>query len=187
MKSIVFSSVFACAAAMAQAGQPQDAMVDYINEQVRELFQDTALQSRLADSNEEQAGFSQARLIELDQQWRSEIGAASQPTIRAISESDASQKLRDMVAESDGMIGEIILMNNLGMNAAVSAVTSDFWQGDEAKYLETFPNGPDALHVGDIEFDESSQSYQAQVSFVVTDSNGLPVGAVTVGLNAEAF
>ncbi|MFD2854813.1 hypothetical protein ACFSZS_08595 [Seohaeicola zhoushanensis] len=78
-------------------------------------------------------------------------------------------------------------MDNRGMNVAVSDVTSDFWQGDEAKFQQTFPRGPAALHVSEVELDESSQIYQAQVSFTVTDAQGAPVGAVTIGLNAEAF
>lgn len=67
-------------------------------------------------------------------------------------------------------------------------MTSDFWQGDEDKYLMTYPAGVNGLHISDVEFDESTQMYQLQASVTVADaSNGSPIGAVTVGLNAEAF
>ena len=96
--------------------------------------------------------------------------------------------LPGFVERSEGRITEIILMDSRGMNVAVSDITSDFWQGDEAKYQETYLVGADAVHVGEVELDESSQTYQAQVSFVVTDpQTGESIGAVTVGLNAAEF
>ena len=99
-----------------------------------------------------------------------------------------SISLRQRVEDSAGVISEIILMDDRGLNVAVSAVTSDFWQGDEAKFLETFPKGADAVHIGEVELDESSQTYQVQVSFTVSDvETGAPIGAETLGLNAEAF
>ena len=48
--------------------------------------------------------------------------------------------------------------------------------------------GPDAVHVSEVEFDESSQTYQMQVSMSVTDpASGAVIGAVTFGLDAQAF
>ena len=42
------------------------------------------------------------------------------------------------------------------------------------------------MHHGEVAFDESSQAYQAQVSFTISDpKTGRPIGAMTVGLNAE--
>ncbi len=79
-------------------------------------------------------------------------------------------------------------MDALGLNVAASGVTSDYWQGDEDKYSKSYGAGPGAVFVDAIEFDESSQSYQGQVSFSLTDPvTGQMIGAVTVGLNAEAF
>ena len=171
----------------AQAAEPDDSMVAYVNGKVRVWFLDAALQQAIVASNVQHQGMSEAEILALDTLWRAEVGSSDAPTITPVVESPASAILRGHVDDSGGVISEIILMDNRGMNVAVSSVTSDFWQGDEAKYLETFPKGADAMHVGEIELDESSQTYQAQVSFVVTDAAGTPVGAVTVGLNAEAF
>ena len=89
--------------------------------------------------------------------------------------------------QSGGKVVEIILMDNHGLNAAISSITSDFWQGDEDKHQQTYLKANDAVHIGDVEFDESSQAYVVQVSFVVTDTAGLAIGAATFSLNAEAF
>lgn len=79
-------------------------------------------------------------------------------------------------------------MDARGLNVAASDVTSDYWQGDEAKFSETFPNGAGASHISEVEYDESTQTYQAQISFPIVDpvSNEV-VGAATVGVNADAL
>ena len=79
-------------------------------------------------------------------------------------------------------------MDALGLNVAASDTTSDYWQGDEAKFTETYGVGPDATHLGDIELDESSQSYQGQISMTIVDpATGSAIGAITVGVNADAL
>ena len=76
-------------------------------------------------------------------------------------------------------------MDAQGLNVAASGLTSDYWQGDEAKFTETYGKGAGAVHFGEVEFDESSQTYQAQISVTVTDpATGQPIGAITVGVDA---
>jgi hypothetical protein len=87
-----------------------------------------------------------------------------------------------------GAVTEIIVMDALGLNVATSGVPSDYWQGDEAKHQQTYGVGPDAVHFGDIEYDESSQKYQAQISFTLSDPDtNAPIGAMTVAVDAEEF
>ena len=100
----------------------------------------------------------------------------------------ASEHLRTHVAEAGGRITEVFVMDARGLNVASSAITSDYWQGDEAKWIDTYMKGADAIHVSEVEFDESAQTYQMQVSMSVTDpASGAVIGAVTFGLDAQAF
>ncbi|MEX0279763.1 MAG: hypothetical protein AB3N13_01090 [Arenibacterium sp.] len=187
-KPLSLGVALALSATVAHADAMQTSMIAYVNDSVRELFEFNAAYTAVKSSNTEHSALSDAEILEMDNLWRAEIGSSSRPTIDRIAGSDVSQTLRGYVEESQGLITEIILMDNRGMNVAVSDVTSDFWQGDEAKYQETYLKGPDAIHVSEIELDESSQTYQAQVSFVVSDpASGKPIGAVTVGLNAAEF
>ena len=79
-------------------------------------------------------------------------------------------------------------MDQRGLNVAASHATSDYWQGDEAKFTQSFGLGAGAIHCGDIEFDESSQTYQGQVSVSIVDPETQAViGAITFGLNADAL
>lgn len=77
-------------------------------------------------------------------------------------------------------------MDAHGLNVAASGTTSDYWQGDEAKFTETYSRGAGAIHVGDVEFDESASGYLGQVSAPIVDpATNTVIGAITVGLNAE--
>ena len=94
--------------------------------------------------------------------------------------------LADARDASEGLITEAFAMDHVGLNVAVSDPTSDYWQGDEAKWRQTYKVGADAIHISDVELDESTQTYQSQVSLPVVDPDGgAPIGAVTFGINVE--
>ena len=104
--------------------------------------------------------------------------------IDAILSNELSKYLQDVVISGEGLYSEIFVMDNNGLNVGQSAPTSDFWQGDEAKWQETYLKGAGSLNIGEVEFDESSQTYQFQLSLPVLDGEQV-IGAITVGLNAD--
>ena len=130
--------------------------------------------------NTETAGFDQAKIDELDKKWKDGDAA----TIDAVMKSKLSEYLKKIVADSDGLYTEIIIMDAKGLNVGLSDKTSDNWQGDEDKFSKTFTVGADAVHLGEVELDESSQVYSQQLSVTISDG-GAPIGAATIGLNAD--
>ncbi|MEL6481656.1 MAG: hypothetical protein AAFQ75_09420 [Pseudomonadota bacterium] len=141
----------------------------------------------IREQNERNGRLRQGKIDFLDQEWRAEKGAG--PMIFDLLDRQASIILRDRRELSNGVITEIILMDQYGLNVAISDPTSDFWQGDEAKYQETYLKGKGAVHVGEVEFDDSTQLYQTQVSMTVTDpeNDDAPIGAVTFGINLDVL
>ncbi|ETX16601.1 hypothetical protein OCH239_01895 [Roseivivax halodurans JCM 10272] len=162
-------------------------MAEFVRAKAAEWMANPVIAAAVADSNTAHSGLSPADIEALDQTWRSEIGQASTPTISGVINSSASKALVEAVAASNGRIVEIIMMDNTGLNAAASGITSDFWQGDEEKYTATYAAGPGSVHKSEIEFDESAQAYLVQVSVPLADASGNLVGAVTVGLDIDAF
>ena len=80
----------------------------------------------------------------------------------------------------------VFVMDGKGLNVGQSDVTSDYWQGDEAKWQDTYSNGKGAVHISELEEDESTQTLQSQVSVTVVDpESGKAIGAVTFGVNVE--
>lgn len=188
MKPGLIALALAALPAAAFANEFAPAMDSYLEQNVMDWATDPILLEALRAQNAANAGIDQARIDEMDASWQAEIGTGTTPTIDPILSSPAAEFLRQRVEASGGTLTEVILMDNHGLNVAVSHITSDMWQGDEAKFTETYAVGPDGRHYGEIENDESSGRYQGQISFTVVDpASGEPLGAMTVAVDAEAL
>ena len=111
-------------------------------------------------------------------------GRLTEPMIDAVLATPLSVFLRKIKAQNNGLFSEIFIMDNKGLNVGQSDVTSDYWQGDEAKWQKTYAAGPDAIEIGDREYDESSRKFLIQVSMPVVDpTSKSPIGAATVGVS----
>ena len=118
----------------------------------------------------------------MDEKWKSTPGIAD--FMKALMDSKCGQYLKKMQSKND-YFAEIFVMDNKGANVAMTDKTSDYWQGDEEKFTESFKGGTGALHISDVEFDDSSQSYLVQVSVPVMDG-GKAIGAITFGIDVDA-
>ncbi|MGI1663586.1 hypothetical protein ACRDNQ_15205 [Palleronia sp. KMU-117] len=164
------------------------AMQRYLDAEIRAWAQDPRIIDAVRAQNLRHAGLTPAEIDSLDQSWRAEVGSGSTPTLTPVLGNTASDFLRARVEAAGGTITEVFVMDAHGLNVAASEPTSDYWQGDEAKFTETFGKGPGAVHFGEVAFDESSQRYQAQVSIALVDPvTQTVVGAMTIGLDAESL
>lgn len=176
------------AALPALASDYDAAMQQFLDTQIASWAHDPMIVDSVMAQNEAHADLSPAEIEEMDQAWRAEVGASATPTIDPVLTGAAADFLRGRVQDAGGAITEIFVTDMHGLNVAASHVTSDYWQGDEAKHRDTYGAGADAVHFGEIELDESSQTYQGQISMTLTDpASGEPIGALTVGVNAEAL
>ncbi len=164
------------------------AMQDFLDNQIMGWAQSEAIVSAINAQNARTAGFDQARIDSLDTAWRAEVGAPDTPTISPVMDNPASDYLRQQVESAGGTITEVFIMDAHGLNVAASSVTSDYWQGDEDKFQKTYGMGAGASHLGEVEFDESTQTYQGQISITIVDpATGQAIGAMTIGVDAEAL
>lgn len=158
---------------------------DYVLENVKPWLSDPLIVSAVEAQNAANAGLDRAGIVALDQRWRAETESDAHPTIDAVLASPLSQFLREKQDASDGAITEIFVMDAKGLNVGQSDVTSDYWQGDEEKFVESFGAGPGALFVDKAEKDESTQMLQSQASMTIVDAAGKPIGAITIGINLD--
>lgn len=136
--------------------------------------------------NERHASLDQAAIDRLDKQWRGETKSDEQPLIAKLMGSPFSAYLVRVKAESNGLFTEVFVTDKLGLNVGQSSVTSDYWQGDEAKYQKTFLVGPDAVNVSKVEVDPKTGSRRQQVDFTIVDpDSGRPIGAATVEVDLD--
>lgn len=178
--------VLALLALPAQAEDVSQQVKEIVEKDLRAWAADPALVAAVIAANEAHSSLSQPQIDSLDAAWKAELDATSRPTIDPILATPVSQALKAQIEGSGGRFTEVFVTDNRGLNVAQASPTSDYWQGDEAKFQETYPKGADAVYVSEVEFDESSQSYAVQASFTVTDPvTKSPIGMMTVGLNAE--
>ncbi|MEM7239858.1 MAG: hypothetical protein AAF501_18790 [Pseudomonadota bacterium] len=163
-----------------------DEVLEVAEGELQTWINDPVIVYAIREQNELYKNLTPKKIERLDKRWVK--GGSRGPMIGDLLGRQASVILRDRRELSNGLINEIIVMDSFGLNAAISDPTSDFYQGDEAKYIETFQKGPDAVHVSELEFDESTQKVQTQVSLTVVDpDSGDPIGAVTFGISLDAL
>lgn len=171
------------------AAGPHEAPIrQFADTTVRVWLNDPRVVNAIRDQNARHAGLNQSDIDALDRQWRSETSASTRPLIERTLETELSRFLAWARNEQHGIVTEVFIMDNRGLNVGQSDVTSDYWQGDEAKWKETFLVGPDAMLIDGIELDESTQTFQSQLSMPIVDpDSGEVIGAITVGIDVEAI
>jgi hypothetical protein len=170
----------------AAANEYAGALQRFVEEKVRPWLQEAVVVDSLRQQNASNTAISQADIDRLDGDWRAQAKQGGGPLLDEVMARSLSTFLKERQAASDGLISEVFVMDGHGLNVGQSAVTSDYWQGDEPKWQKTYPVGPEAIFIDEIEFDDSSQMFQSQVSVAVPDpATGQPIGAITIGVNLE--
>ncbi|MBK1697610.1 hypothetical protein CKO21_10170 [Rhodovibrio salinarum] len=154
-------------------------------EKVRTWSQDPTVLITLRAWNEKHADLDQDDIDRMDQDWRKQTASDQKPLIAELLGAPLSAMLLRIQADSDGRLIETFVMDKNGLNVGQSAVTSDYWQGDEAKFQESFGRGPGAVHYGEVEVKDTGRRAQ-QVSLTIVDPRtGEPIGAITAEFDLD--
>ncbi len=176
MAGVILFSVNGSAAA------DQPLVPDTIIKQIRQWASSPVVLLTLGESNRKHAKLDEPAIIKLDKQWRAERKQEDQILITQVLSSPLSNYLTAIQARSFGLYTEIFVMDAKGLNAGQSAITSDFWQGDEAKWQKTFPKGADAVFIDKPEIGDATGTENVQVNLAIADGKTV-VGAITVEVN----
>jgi hypothetical protein len=168
------------------ADEPVKEVESYVKGKLMSWISDKAVIDAVKAQNAKHAKLAQADVEKLDKEWRAQVDAPAKPLIDSVMKSELSTYLKKKQDETKGVVAEVFVMDDKGLNVGQSEVTSDYWQGDEAKWQKTFSAGPDAIFLDKIEKDESTQALQMQVSVSIKDpETGKAIGAVTFGINVD--
>lgn len=105
---------------------------------------------------------------------------------RAMLDEKTSRLLEKIISKRRAVYSELILVDKSGANIAAYPLPSDYWQGDEEKFIQPYTRA--RTYYGPLEFDESSEMKAMQVSVPVYDSDkviGVLIGGVRLSY-AEA-
>lgn len=157
-----------------------------LNERIKPWLGSPAIVDAVKAQNAKTAALGAAEIDKLDKQWRAEAKGGGGPLVNEVRAHPLSAFLKAKKDASNGVYSEIFVMDAKGLNVGMSDTTSDYMQGDEGKWQKTYPVGPDAVFIDEVEFDDSSKAFQSQVSTTVVDpATGKPIGAITIGINVE--
>lgn len=152
--------------------------------QVQEMLAREIVSYSLRNYNRSRADLTQEQILALDARWRDERDRERKPLIVATLSNPLSAYLTRIQARSSGLYAEIFVTDRVGLNAGQSSVTTDMWQGDEAKFQETFDKGSGAIFIDEAEWNEETKTWRAQLNVTVDDpSSGEPIGAATFEIN----
>lgn len=148
------------------------------------VARDPLVLAAVAAQNAALAGQPDSEIAALDAQWTAEAARGGGPLVDAVLAMPASRRLAALVAGS-GVARAAIVMDDRGRNAAVSFATTDYLQGDEAKWRETFAKPPGTRHAGRPEQGQFGEAAVCWLSEGIADpATGAAIGAVSVAVDA---
>jgi hypothetical protein len=148
---------------------------------------DPVLLQAVRDQNQLLAEMDQTGINALDAHWVAEKTRGGGPLIADYLSRPTSQKLREYLAKGRGIVRHAILMDNKGRNVAIAAPTSDYFQGDEAKWLETFARPSLTRHISDLEQGHEGAFVARWVSAPIWDAaRNEPLGAIALEYDVNA-
>jgi C4-dicarboxylate-specific signal transduction histidine kinase len=177
--ALILMGVVVVAPASAEKASP--AIVDYVQTQIVPLGTDPVIVAAVKAENARRKSLDQIK--ELDEKWKRTPGIADY--MKALMDSACGSRLRSLQSAA-GFFAEAFVMDNQGANVCMSDKTSDYWQGDEAKFQQSYKGGAGAVFIDEVAFDESSQKYVVQASVPVKDGDNV-IGALTVSVDLDAF
>lgn len=184
-KIIIFSLVFIIGFVPEVFAQADSRIVKIAKSRVSQVVRALNIINATIEQNERHADYTQNKITRLDKQWVKERDWAEHPMIDAVLANETSLWLKAYKKKMKGSFAEVFVMDNKGMLVGTSDITSDYWQGDEPQWKETYLKGPKTFFVGDMAKDESTGYYSVKISMTLVDNEGNAIGAVTASLIVE--
>lgn len=118
-------------------------------------------------------------IIELDEQWRaehdfSELKLAHQQNPPGI-------YIKDVIETAPDIFSEIFVTDNQGANVAAYPATTDYWQGDEDKWIHAWAKGKGDIFLSKVHLDESANVHAIQIGVPIRHQ-GKVIGVLVTGI-----
>jgi hypothetical protein len=127
-------------------------------------------------------GISLDDIKKQDEEW---VNAEEPLPIHDEKMGNASAKEIEKLVKQHNAIVETFVMDNQGANVGQNELTSDYWQGDEAKWTESFNDAKGGVHIDKAKLDKSTNMVDQKVALPIVDEGGKIIGAVCYGLNPD--
>lgn len=181
MKSILLASALFLGCTLAVHAQSAGTVQKLLADEAARLQawgSDPAIVAAVKAQNAKRVTLAQVK--SLDEQW---AAGKAETLVKQVTTGTCADHLRKLVAGNAGY-GETFLMDDQGALVCATAKTTDYWQGDEAKWQRAYSDGKGEVFIDRPKFDDSSSQRLAQISVPVLD-NGAAIGAITIGISVD--
>jgi len=122
---------------------------------------------------------SMDNILKTDRMWRTID--KTHPIKKQMYTSKTGALLKGIVEFKNSSYSEIFLTDNQGANITSWPITSDYWQGDEDKWSQVFNHPANDVFIGNLEFDESSNTNAVQISVPIIKDKKI-IGVLIAGI-----
>ena len=164
---------------MQAIGYDGESLEGYLDVLGKTLAKEPIIVKSIENQNTHTQSYDAKKIKNLDARWRENDALLIDESMK----SDLSLWLGEYMQKSGGAILEIIVMDGIGLNVGQSDKTSDYWQGDEDKFIKSYNKGRGATYIGDLDFDESTGAIQIMTAIPVSNGKGKVIGAIAVAVN----
>lgn len=153
--------------------QYREALYSSHAEVLNALLKTESLQNLMAQRNRQLDGFIE--VLKKDRGWNYNVSLQ-----QSIVQNATADKFRRLIANTKLSFAEIMLTDQMGALIAAYPLTTDYWQGDEAKFVEAATLGE--KYFSQQTWDESTQTYSFFVSIPIK-TQGVVEGVLIAGLD----
>jgi hypothetical protein len=176
MITAIFAVMMNCTAFAEEA---PERIFDLASSKLAEIGKEPVIIKAVKMANAQRKSLSSIQ--ELDERWKAKTGMADY--MQVLMDNECGKYLRDL-QNTEPYIAEAFAMDNQGANVCMTDKTSDYWQGDENKFVISFNRGKGGVFVDVVEFDDSAQIKVTQVSVPVMEGDKV-IGALTFGVDID--
>jgi hypothetical protein len=126
------------------------------------------------------AKLTKDEILRRDREWLSSDELT--PFKLSLQKNSAGVLLKEMVDRNGTMFNEAFLTDNQGANVAAYPATTDYWQGDEDKFIISYNQGEGQLLISPVTYDNSSNTWASQVAVPIYDIANETIGVLFVGI-----
>lgn len=193
MRPFVLVALAFFVASPASAQQALDAGMEhkprveaYARDFIKRFVDDSMLHSVVRESTKSHRKLDWGEARQLDRRWRNELAdKIPDGLVDTVTNNALSKWLKEQLAAAPGgAVTEILVIDGLGWNIGQTAVTADFFQGDELQWQDILPNSATAIAVSELEDNGYGQRSLAMVSLPIADGE-VNIGVITLGVDVS--
>jgi hypothetical protein len=173
---VLVTAILISIGASAQKGA-SDAALQAEAKKIAQWGKDPILVKAVKEQNAKKISLSAIQAI--DKQW-----IDGKDTLSAVIAANSCSAYLKKLEKEQAAYDEAFVMDNQGANVCMTERTSDYWQGDEAKWQKSFDGGKGAIFIDERKYDSSAKTVLVQISVPVMEGDKA-IGAITVGVKVD--